>query len=68
MYRLRKQFYNKATKSLKIIAKHLGLDTGLRLANARHALANRLKRHNVDRETVKDLFGHTSIETMDNYY
>ncbi len=54
-------------KSLKNLTKQLGLPS-MKLANARHTLANQLKRNNVDREIVKDMFGHTSIHTLDNYY
>lgn len=68
MYKARKQFTTNVSKSMKFLAKHLGIKKNIRLGNARHSLANILRRNGVDREMFKDLFGHTSIVTADNYY
>lgn len=67
-YEARKQFVNRVSQSLKHLAENLGIKKNLRFGNARHSLANVLKRNNVDREMLKDLFGHTSIITADNYF
>ena len=67
-YDTRKQFVSKVSQSLKHLADNLGIKKNLRLGNARHSLANVLKKNGVDREILKDLFGHTSIITADNYF
>lgn len=67
-YKARKEFVARVSKSLKHLADNLGLNKKLRLGNARHTLANVLKKNGVDREMLKDLFGHTSIITADNYF
>jgi site-specific recombinase XerD len=67
-YKARKEFVAKVSKSLKNLAGNLGFEKTLRLGNARHSLANVLKKNGVDREMLKDLFGHTSIITADNYF
>ncbi|AYB31927.1 tyrosine-type recombinase/integrase [Chryseolinea soli] len=64
----RKKFTTDVTRSMKILGEKLGLKAKVKLGNARHALANILKRNGVSREVVKDLFGHMSIVTADNYY
>lgn len=67
-YAARKQFVNRASQSLKHLADNLGIKKNLRFGNARHSLANVLRQNNVDREMLKDMFGHTSIITADNYF
>lgn len=63
-YNARTRFNRLASKSLKQfdIMKHISV------RKARHTLVNRLKKNHVDREFVKDILGHTSIITTDNYY
>jgi integrase/recombinase XerD len=68
IYKTRRLFNMACSRSLKYVAKHLGIQKNVTMANARHTLANLLKKNKVDREFVKDLFGHTSIVTADNYY
>lgn len=67
-YKARQQFISKVSQSLKHLAQNLGIKKNLRLGNARHSLANVLKKNGVDREMLKDMFGHTSIITADNYF
>jgi integrase/recombinase XerD len=68
MMDVRKKFTTGASKSMKHLAKHLGLEKNLKLSNARHSVANILRKNNVNREIVKDIFGHTSMTTLDYYY
>jgi integrase/recombinase XerD len=67
-YKARRKFTSNATQSMKHLAESMGINKNIRLGNARHSLANILKKNGVDREIVKDLFGHTSILTVDNYF
>jgi integrase len=61
------KFNQQASKSLKVIKRKLGLAKDLNMKNARHTLANILKNHQVDREFIKDIFGHHSIVTTEHY-
>ncbi|MBX2896880.1 MAG: site-specific integrase [Cyclobacteriaceae bacterium] len=68
MFVVRNRFNQEASKSIKVLLKKNGIDKRVSIGKARHALANILKRNKVDREFAKDIFGHTSIVTADNYY
>ena len=63
-YYIRTRFNRLASKSLESFDETKDLSIG----KARHTLVNRLKKNHVDREFVKDILGHTSIITTDNYY
>ncbi len=67
-YLARLKFNRSASKCLRLITKRLNIKKNISIGKARHSLANLLKRNGVDREFVKDIFGHTSILTTDNYY
>ena len=67
-YKARCRFNRLVSKSLKKITKDLNLEKNISIGKARHTLTNILKKHQVDREFVKDILGHTSIVTADNYY
>ena len=67
-YEARKRFNRLASNSVQSIVEGLAIDKRITLGKARHTLTNILKKHKVDREFVKDILGHTSIVTADNYY
>ncbi len=67
-YKARCRFNRIVSKSLKQITKDLNLEKNISIGKARHTLTNILKKNQVDREFVKDILGHTSIVTADNYY
>jgi integrase len=67
-YKARCRFNRVVSKSLKKITKDLNLEKNISIGKARHTLTNILKKHQVNREFVKDILGHTSIVTADNYY
>ncbi|HTF20980.1 MAG TPA: phage integrase SAM-like domain-containing protein [Chryseolinea sp.] len=68
MYEARNRFNQAASTSLKVLLKKHGIEKNISIGKARHALANILKKNKVDREFAKDILGHTSIVTADNYY
>lgn len=67
-YQARLKFNRSATNAMKLIVDDLGFNKNLSIGKARHTLTNIFKKNKVDREFVKDILGHTSILTADNYY
>lgn len=66
-YEAIQKFNQRATKSLKIIQKRLGLDKSLAMKNARHTLANILKNSSINTGFIKDILGHESVATTEFY-
>lgn len=66
-YKKIRRVTNAMSKSLKTLAKNLGLGKNITIGKARHTLANILKDREVNREFIKDLFAHTSIVTTEHY-
>lgn len=67
-YDARMRFNRIANKNLKNLIKDLDIPKNISIGKARHSLANILKKNDVNREFVKDILGHTSILTTDNYF
>jgi integrase/recombinase XerD len=67
-YLARMKFNRIANRNLKNIMKDLDITKSISIGKARHSLANILKKNDVNREFVKDILGHTSILTTDNYF
>lgn len=68
IYWARRSFTSQATKGLKRLLAKFGFEKNVSIGKARHALANMLRKKGVSRELFKEIFGHTSIITADNYY
>lgn len=66
-YEAIRKYNQRATKSLKIIQKKLGLEKDLTMKNARHTLANILKNSSIDTGFIKDILGHESVTTTEFY-
>lgn len=67
-YDARCKFNRSASRAIKSITDDLNISKKTSIGKARHALTNIFKKNKVDREFVKDILGHTSIVTADNYY
>jgi hypothetical protein len=68
IYYERCRFNTRVTRGIQRLLPKVGIDKKVSVGKVRHALANILRKKGVTRELFKEIFGHTSIITADNYF